>query len=151
MTVNERVIRLYLKSKELFNEFEKIPRDFGTGDLLYSSEIHTLVEIGMNNGINLTELANILGISKSGTSKFVAKLVDKELIVKEKAINNNKEVVFSLSDKGEKARKGHAIFKEKTLGPIIKMIDDLDDTNKEVIADFLSDLVDNIKNIETKC
>ncbi len=150
MTINERIIGLYLKSKEVFNEFERTPRDFGTGDLLYSSEIHTLVEIGRNNGTNLTELANVLGISKSGTSKSVAKLVDKELIIKEKAINNNKEVVFSLSEKGEKACKGHSIFKEKTLGPIVKMIDDLDDTNKEVIADFLSDLVDKIKNIKTK-
>jgi len=150
MTSSERIVRLYLKSKEVFNEFERIPRDFGTGDLLYSSEIHTLVEISRYNGINLTELANNLGISKSGTSKFVAKLVDKELIIKEKAINNNKEVVFSLSEKGKRACKRHAIFKKQTFAPIIKMIDDLDDTNKEFLAIFLSNLVDKVNNIKTK-
>lgn len=145
---SERIVRLYLKSKEVFNEFERTPRDFGTGDLLYSSEIHTLVEIGKNNSINLTELANNLGISKSGTSKFVAKLIDKKLINKEKANNNNKEVVLSLSEKGKMAYKGHSIFKEQTFAPIIKMIDNLDDTNKEFLAIFLSDLIDKLNNLK---
>ena len=76
----EKIIKLYFKSIKGFNEFESLPRDFGTGDLLYSSEIHTLQAIGNNSNINLTELAEILDISKSGTSKFVKKLLDKNLI-----------------------------------------------------------------------
>lgn len=97
----ENIIKLYFKSLKAFNEFESIPRDFGTGgDMLYSSEIHTLQAIGRNANINLTELAEKLDISKSGASKFVLKLLEKDLITKNKLINNKKEVVFNLTEKG---------------------------------------------------
>lgn len=147
MNNNEKIIKLYLKSKDQFNLFESTPRDFGTGDLLYSSEIHTLVTISKNRDINLTELANKLDISKSGTSKFIKKLLCKNLISKNKLESNQKEVIFNLTKKGAVAVKGHEEFKHKTFTPILKMIDSLADEQKEFISQFLYDLNQVIKNL----
>jgi len=59
---------------------EKSPRDFGSGDLLYRSEIHTLMAIGENPGANVTDLASHSGISKSAVSQMVNKLSHRNLV-----------------------------------------------------------------------
>jgi hypothetical protein len=53
MERRDRIINLYFKSIKQFNEIESQPRDFGTGDLLYSSEIHTLEAVGKYPDSNL--------------------------------------------------------------------------------------------------
>ena len=96
MKTYEKVIEQYFKSIKYFNEFESTPRDFGTNDLLFKSEIHTIIAIGKNPGINLTELASVLDITMAGASKFVKKLMNKELVLKSRLVDNKKEVIFYL-------------------------------------------------------
>lgn len=57
--------------------------------------------IGQFSGINLTQLANKLAISKSAISKCTSKLLEKELIGKEKSPVNVREVVFTLTPNGQ--------------------------------------------------
>lgn len=144
------IIKLYFKSVREFNEFESIPRDFGTGDLLYSSEIHTLQVIGRNANINLTELAGKLDISKSGASKFVRKLLEKELITKSKHLSNKKEVVFNLTEKGLIAYLGHEEFDKEVFNSIHKVLARLDENQIEFLESFLDELVLEVKKLNNK-
>lgn len=150
MNEYKRITELYFKSIKGFNEFESIPRDFGSGDLLYSSEIHTLQAIGNNENINLTELAIILDISKSGTSKFVKKLLDKDLITKSKNSGNKKEVVFNLTEKGKKAYFGHEVFSKKTFTPIHKILSSLSKNEMDILESFLYDLNSEVEKLNNK-
>jgi len=54
-------------------------KDFGTGVMLYRAEIHTIRAIGDNPGINVTKLAESMGITKVAISQTVNKLVRKKL------------------------------------------------------------------------
>lgn len=146
----EKIIKLYFNSVREFNEFESIPRDFGTGDLLYSSEIHTLQVIGKNSNINLTELAAKLDISKSGASKFVKKLIEKKLITKSKYLSNRKEVVFNLTEKGVIAYLGHEKFDLEVFASIYKILSGLDEKEKEFLESFLDQLVSEVKKLNKK-
>jgi len=137
----ENVITLYFKSLEAFKEFERIPRKFGTDDLLYHSEIHTLQAIGSHLNINLTDLSERLNISKSGTSKFITKLLKKSLITKSKLINNQKEVVFNLTEKGIIAYNAHGKFSRETFKSIYNLLSHLEDDQIEFLESFLQDLV----------
>jgi DNA-binding MarR family transcriptional regulator len=148
MNEKKAIIGLYMKSVDLMRAIENEPRDFGTGDLLYSSTIHTLVEIGKNPGINLTNLAEKLDISKSAVSKFVRQLLEKSLITKSKDINNRKEVIFYLSEKGVVAYNGHESFEKRFFGLIENKLDMLKDNEKEVFVEFLSSLVQALKKVE---
>jgi DNA-binding MarR family transcriptional regulator len=143
----EKIIQLYFKSIKEFNEFESAPRDFGTGDLLYSSEIHTLQAIGNNENINLSELAEILGISKSGVSKFIKKLLSKKMITKSNPLNNRKEVVFNLTKKGWTAYLGHQNFSEQTFNSIYNILSRLDDQQILFLETFLHELTSEITKI----
>lgn len=72
----DKVIKLCLETVNQFNEIEQSPRDYGTSETLFSSEIDTVTIIGEQEGINLTELSKKLEVSKSGASKFVKHLLE---------------------------------------------------------------------------
>jgi DNA-binding MarR family transcriptional regulator len=146
----ENIIHLYFKSVRGFNEIESIPRDFGTGDKLYSSEIHTLKVIGDNSSINLTELAEKLDISKSGTSKFVKKLLVKNLITKSKQLSNRKEVIFNLTEKGLIAYEGHETFSKKMFGSIYNILSQHDEEQIDFLESFLLELCLDVERVKGK-
>jgi len=108
-----------------FASIEKKPRDFGTGDLLYPSEIHNIEIIGRNPGINVTNLAKKLGVTKGAVSQIVNKLERKNLVGKSRDSNNEKEVILKLQKKGEIAFKGHESFHAKFYSEIMNEVDDM--------------------------
>ncbi|WP_313344585.1 MarR family transcriptional regulator [Sedimentibacter sp.] len=136
----ENIIKLYFSSMKLFEEIEKTPKDFGTGDLLYGSEIHTIVAIGENPGSNMTELAGIMDITKGGVQKFVKKLLAKDLIYKTQLPDNKKEVIYGLTKKGNIAYKMHETFEQKRFGKIYEIMDAMEEKEFRVLEGFLTEL-----------
>jgi len=140
------IISLYFQSMETFKNLESTPRDFGSGDLLYKSEVRTLSAIGHNSGINLTSLSVEMNVSKSAVSKFVGKLLDKNLIRKTIEEDNKKEVAFYLTDKGQIAFEGHEAYAESTFSGIYDLLAHLTHEEKIFLTSFLNDLNGVLKN-----
>jgi DNA-binding MarR family transcriptional regulator len=136
----ETIIRQYFASMKTFEEIEKTPKDFGTGDMLYSSEIHTIVAIGKYPNSNMTEIARSMNITKGGVQKFAKKLLAKELIYKTHLPDNKKDVIFALTEKGHIAFKGHEEFEERHFGKIYYVMDAMGDKELHVLEDFLRKL-----------
>ena len=86
---------------------DRIPRDFGTGELLVGNEIHTIVAIGENPMMNITELAKKLGVTKAAASQAVGKLEKKNYVRKLRDMKNEREVLVVLSENGRLAHEGH--------------------------------------------
>ncbi len=97
----------FLRLVNKFNKLEKKPLDFGTGDLLYPSEIHMIDEIGKKKGQTVTELCKRFGVTKGAVSQIVGKLSRKGYIDKLKNEKSGKEILLSLTAKGLKAYNGH--------------------------------------------
>ncbi len=129
MSIIEKFTRMINK----FNYIEKIPRDFGTDNLLYPSEIHLIETIGKTPGINVTELAKKHGISKAAISQKLKKLEKKDLIERFKGNENEKAVLLKLKIKGEIAFKGHESFHSIMDSGIIKKINEMP---PEKVKDF---------------
>lgn len=144
----EEIIHLYFRSMKRFEELEKVPKNFGTGELLYSSEIHTIQAIGDQPNQNLTYLADKLGISKSGASKFISKLLEKGLITKNKQADNQKEVVFNLTEKGQTAYNKHDEFSNEVFKPIYELLSDLEEGQAAFLENFLKELNQRIDQIK---
>ena len=147
MNDSSKIINLYFQSIKRFGDLESMPRNFGTDDLLYSSEINTVQAIGNNPNINLTLLAERLGISKSGASKFTGKLLEKGLITKNKLIDNDKEVVFNLTKLGYTAYAEHDAFSKSTFQAIYNILDQLDGDQTAFLESFLEDLNEAVSQI----
>jgi len=123
-----------------FTSIEKKPRDFGTGDLLYPSEIHNIEIIGRNPGINITNLAKALGVTKGAVSQIVNKLERKNLVEKFRDSGNEKEVMLKLQKKGKIAFNGHENFHAKFYSEIMGEVDDM--TPEQIL--FFQNILDKI-------
>ena len=108
----QTLIDLFLKILHLYSVIGRKPKDYGTGDLLYFTEIHTISMVGKNREINMTRLAEMMGVTKGAISQTIRKLVTKDFILKSNT-NNRKEINLRLSAKGKKVYKGQALFQKE--------------------------------------
>ena len=106
------LIDLFLKILHLYSIIGRKPKDYGTGDLLYFTELHTITVVARNDEVNMTQLAEIMGVTKGAISQTIRKLVHKSLILKTN-ITNRKEVNLRLSEKGRKILKAQESFQNE--------------------------------------
>jgi DNA-binding MarR family transcriptional regulator len=104
------IMEQFVRVVNKFNRFEKVPMDFGVEEMLYPSEIHTIEAIGKNDRINVTHLAEFMGITKGAVSQMVNKLVHKKFVIKVRFPQSEKTVFLELTPKGKKAFQGHEKF-----------------------------------------
>jgi DNA-binding MarR family transcriptional regulator len=136
----KEVIDKFTRIISKYGEMEKKPRDYGTGDLLFPSEIHTMDVIGENPGINITELSEKLGVSKSAISQIVNKLERKEFVRRYKEQNNGKEVLLQLLQKGQLVFLGHKKYHLSMDLPLIEAMKTWDINQ----FGFLNEVLDEI-------
>ena len=108
----QSLIDQFLKILHLYSVIIRKPKDYGTGDLLYLTEIHTLTMISKNDEVNLTQLAEIMGVTKGAISQTIRKLTVKNLIVKNNT-TNRKEFNLKLSEKGKIVIRGLESFQQE--------------------------------------
>ncbi len=108
----QTLIDLFLKILHLYSVIGRKPKNYGTVDLLYLTKIHTITMVAKNKEINMTQLAEIMGVTKGAISQTIRKLVNKNLILKSN-INNRKEVNLKLSEKGIAVLKAQESFQKE--------------------------------------
>ena len=86
---------------------DRLPRDFGLKESLIGSEIHAIAVIGDSSLANVTEVSLELGISKAAASQAIRKLHKAGYIRKLKDDKNKREILLSLTQKGNLAYQGH--------------------------------------------
>ena len=89
---------------------ENQPWDFGTGEPLTRSEIHFIVSVAECPLSTGSQLAARLGVTKGAVSQMLAKMEKKSYVRKLKGLDNDKEILLALTEKGERARLGHEQF-----------------------------------------
>ena len=100
---------------ELITKTEKTKRNYN-GIELYPSEIHTLVFIHDHHALNMTAMAQKLGVTKGAINKLINKLEDKGLLTRYKQTHNSKNTYFKLTEKGLIAYDGHERFHRDFFG-----------------------------------
>lgn len=121
-----RLCTLWMKTMNRMNEIEAIPADFGTGQLLHPSEIHTIQALGLHPDINVTALGARMGVSRGAASQMVSRLAGKGLIEKYRLPDNEKEVRLRLTPEGRIAFHRHEAEHEWVHRRIYERIGDLD-------------------------
>lgn len=130
----------WISAMHKFESLEKEPRDFGTGDFLTRTEIHAIMAIGNQPGINITSLADFLKLTKSAISQIIRKLSEKNLVEKYRNDNNDKEVLLCLTPKGRVAYLGHEQFHAKFDELFNQFMVTLDDNEFLKLKQFLISL-----------
>jgi len=108
----QSLIDQFLNILHLYSVIGRKPKDYGTGDLLFFTEIHTISMVGNNKEINMTNLAGLMGVTRGAISQTIRKLVNKELIIKSNT-TNRKEINLRLSEKGLIVYRGQESFQKE--------------------------------------
>ena len=130
--ISSTITELILLSQKI-NKLEKKPIDFGTGEKLYTSEIHTIDAIGRNPGCTSSDLCQQFGITKGAIAQVVKKIADKGYVEKKTNVHNPKEKFLTLTKKGQIAYHGHEQVHEVMDLVFLQKIDHL---SKEQITWF---------------
>lgn len=138
--VSEAWIRILNK----MDACEKEPYDFGSGIILYCSEIHTIMAIGNNPDSNITNLAFLLGISKSAISQMVTRLGKKGLVERYRDSGNDKETRIRLTPRGTIAYLGHEQHHARISAGIHQRLGELTDDQFTLIIRLLSAVEETI-------
>ncbi len=125
----------------------KKPRKFGTNHLLYHSEIHFINAISSDNGLNVSQLSEKLGVTKGAITQVAEKLLRKKLIYKYNKDSNKKEVYIKLTPEGKIAYENHKKFHSKLSHKISNYMDTLTDNQVNAIFRLINVIDENLEDI----
>ena len=120
-------------------QIDKVPRTFGTGELLTSSEIHLVEVIGdQQETLSVTDLSKQLGVTKGAVSQNLKKLENKGLIIKEDDPENLSRSIVKLTTKGKTAYYAHKHWHEKIDGGYMKYFSQLEQGKIDFLVEYMS-------------
>lgn len=138
------LIDLFLKILHLYSVIGRKPKDYGTGDLLYFTEVHTISVVAKNKEINMTRLAEIMGVTKGAISQTIRKLVSKNLILKSN-ITNKKEVNLKLSEKGMLVLKSQESFQKEIFTFALTLYENAMPEERDLVGRLFLAIADNMQ------
>ena len=117
---NEQYRRLVHRLADLADRYQQVGqdyykalRDYGTGDLYTSTEVHMVTRIEENPGITASKIAEDTLRTKSAVSQMIAKLEAKGLVYREKDPDNGKQYFLYVTEKGNHLSMCHKAYDEK--------------------------------------
>ena len=140
----QSLVEQFLKILHLYSVISRKPKDYGTGDKLYLAEIHTITMVGKNTEINMTRLAEIMGVTKGAISQTIRKLLSKGYIIKKNLVNR-KEYSLQLSDKGMKVFNEHQSFLQELFNFAAALYDNATPADRELVKRLFAAIAGNME------
>jgi DNA-binding MarR family transcriptional regulator len=115
---SKEIMDRFIRLVHMYNAMEKAPIRHGNDFDLFHSERHMLDQVGENPGINVTEFARMVGVTKGAVSQVIKKLETKGLVRRYKKGDNDKEVFIALTEQGAVACKERKRINRETIREI---------------------------------
>lgn len=131
--LSEGLVRI----SSMLKSMDKKAGDFGTGELLNPFEIHLIAAIGGGAGQTVTELADWFFVTKGAISQVVGKLARAGYIDRERNPQNGKEILLTLTGKGDVARIGHEEFHRELNLELLEEFGDVNLTEMKKMKNLL--------------
>ncbi len=128
MGISEQDIRVLLNQllKDMFYRILRLQEKSvskSANDNLSRTEMHALENIQDSPGATLTQIAEMLGVTKATVSVSVSRLVKKGYLVKTKVDEDKRKSELQLTEKGEECCKKHKQFHDMLIESILKEFD----------------------------
>ena len=135
------LIGKFIKAVKVWQAMDKHPRKFGTDEKLHSAEIHLIEAVGHNEGISVTDLADLMGVTKGAVSQTLKKLEAKGLVTKSPAPENSSRLLLCLTAKGKVAFYAHEHWHETMDGGFKTYFFGMPEERLEFLDEFLDKLI----------
>jgi DNA-binding MarR family transcriptional regulator len=130
----------FLRVVTKLSELDRKNRYYGTEQPLYEAEIHMIKSIKENEGIHVTGLADMLGVTKGAVSQIIMKLDHKGMIVKDSDPRNLSRLMLRLTSKGETAYSHHENLHQEFDRLFNAALENATEENKDFLKSFLNAL-----------
>ena len=128
--------------ERIVTAMEKEPKYYGTEELLYTNEVHTLKIIAQNEGITQKQLTDKMFRTKGATSVMIKKLEKKGLIIRQEDKMDARILRLYLTDKGKTVNEVHLKYDEDKMSELMREVslsdEEVNSTNHvlELFIDF---------------
>ena len=126
-----------------FNRMEESIIRFDEGMEITHNDIHVIQTIGDNKGMNVTEVGEYFGITKSAASQKTTRLARKGLLEKKKSAHNDKELQLALTDLGWRAYRMHEQYHAKNVTEIINRLSAFS-LDQVAVTSVLMDVIEGV-------
>lgn len=89
------------------------------GVKLNTIQIHTLIMVDKNPGINVTDISRMWGHTRSAASKNISRLAADGFIEKRKISGNDKEIRLFATEKGQRAARQHIAYDRQAIDTLV--------------------------------
>lgn len=141
----QSLIDQFLKILHLYSVINRKPQDYGTGHKLHFTEVHTISMVGRHREINMTRLAEQMGVTRGAISQTIAKLAAKGLIRREKT-TNRKEVNLSLTGTGQMVLKGQESLQKEIFTFAITLYEKAGSKDVELVRNLFTAISENMES-----
>ncbi|MCR0348543.1 MarR family transcriptional regulator [[Clostridium] innocuum] len=120
------------------NQIRITPITFQGNITTNSAGLFFMDAIASHKGIKMSEIGEVLGITKGAVSQMAAKLEKKHLIRKIKSKTNAKDIYLELTPQGEQVNLEQCVLRKKMYEGISEIISDYSEHDTEIIRVFLN-------------
>ena len=126
--MTEQEIRTLLNQvlRDLFHRILKLQEKSvsqSANDSISRTEMHAMEAVQDSPNATLTQIADMLGVTKATVSVSVTRLVNKGYLLKTKVENDKRKSVLQLTEKGEFCCKKHRQFHDMLVQSVLKEFD----------------------------
>ncbi|THB62757.1 MAG: MarR family transcriptional regulator [Desulfovibrio sp.] len=132
--LTDRLARIVNKHSRI----EEMPIQTGENAGFSAREVRFIYAIGQQDMNNVKSIGDMMGVSKSAASQMIGKLEKKGLVSKDRAQDNDKEVLVSLTKKGRRAYEAHKEFHERHLRTFGERLEEFPDSQLAIAVAILA-------------
>jgi DNA-binding MarR family transcriptional regulator len=122
--VSRQLMASCLRMVNKYKAMEKFTTSYGTDAVFYHSERHLLDVMRNHPELNITDLAQRVGVTKGAISQVVAKLERKGAVERYKGSGDDKQVLVRLTPLGQTITEHHHQVNEQTVNQLCAVIED---------------------------
>ena len=129
---------------------DRMTLSYGTDVKIHGAEIHMVCHIKRNPGSHISGIARMIGVSRGAVSQIVKKIEKKGLIRKVANPHNLKQLDLVLTEKGEKAFRGHQQLHQAFTDSLKQVLESYSEEEFALISRFQHELEASIDTMITE-
>jgi len=145
-----KISKTFFRVASKFSEIDQKSECELNDESYVNTEMRIVSVIKEHEGIHVSGIADILGITKGAVSQELLKLEKRGLVIKERDETNQSRLLLKLTDKGEKLYDVHRAFHHELDELIADTLKGATEDNKLFLKNFLDSVEHKILNIYIK-
>lgn len=139
--MDSSTLRLITRFNRIHNLYGSVKKSLTidcSGIELYPAEMHVLIAVASNPDCSVSELSEMLSITRSAASQLIKKTTAKGLLIKKRDVENERSVHLSITDEGMNAVREFTEREESLFGEFLGQMQAWPDGDIKAVDQFLS-------------